>query len=611
MTASPGNARAALVDWNHTRTLSVSGWIPDASSSRRTTGVASSRAMRRFMIVCALLACSPPPKTTTITADDAPERFDDVAFVVTGHLFRFDPSAGVELGLHEHDGKLPDLSPAGLDQAVAQLDKDRRSLMAAEVSTVRQRVERDVLLQAVRAELFSRVDLDSYRTNPITALRAVNLDAYILRDYAPLVRRAQAVIDLCRGLPAYLAQARAILRLPMPRVWIDNAILRTKGFAEFADKDVRQELGASSIPLANQADIDPALDTCKKALTEHATWLEQQQAAGTASYALGEAKFLKMLAETQGVVTDLGRLKAIAEEDLRRNLAATEDAARQIAPNRPTREVVLELADDKPAPNEILETATQQTDAMRRFVETNRIVTIPSNDVALVRESPAFARWNAASLNTPGPFEEAKLPAFYYISPPDPKWPVAEQRAYIIPRDDMLFTTIHEVWPGHFLQKLHIDKSPSKVMRSFCTYTNSEGWAHYTEEMMFDAGAGGGTPQARIGMLKEALLRNARFVATIGLHTGGMTVDQAAKLFEDKAFVDPANARQQAMRGTFDPMYLAYTLGKVMIRNLRADWARKNPGAAPIDFHDTFLSYACAPIPLIRTQMLGDETNPL
>jgi uncharacterized protein (DUF885 family) len=248
---------------------------------------------------------------------------------------------------------------------------------------------------------------------------------------------------------------------------------------------------------------------------------------------------------------------------------------------------------------------------MKRFVVDNRIVTIPSSQVALVRETPPFQRFNAASLDTPGPFEEKSMPSFYYISPPNPKWPADEQKAYIIPRADLLFTTIHEVWPGHFLQKLHIDKHPSKVMRAFCTYSNVEGWAHYAEEMMFDAGAGGGGPAARVGMLKEALLRHARFLAAIGLHTGGMTVDQATKLFEEKGFVDAANARQQAVRGTFDPMYVSYTLGKIMIRNLRIDWMKRHPAMTALDFHDTFLSHACAPVPQIRKLMLGDDSGPI
>ena len=566
--------------------------------------------MSRVLFACALIACSPPPKTKTITADDAPERFDDLSVRVTAHLYALDPGRAISLGFHDFDGKLPDITRVGLENSRAQLEKDHKALLGAEATTARQRVERDVLLAAVRGELVARVDLDRLHTNPMHALSAINLDAYILRDYAPLVQRAQGVIDLCRALPGYLAQARTGMKVPMPRPWIDTALLITKGQLEFADRDVRAQL-AVTIPLANQAGIDPALDLCKQALTEHASWLEQQQPSGTATFALGPETFRKMLADTQGLDIDLAKLAQIADDDLARNTKAIEEAARLIGASRKTRDVVLEQAEDKAPASELLDLATQQTEAMRRFIEDNRIVTIPSKDVALVRETPSFARWNSASLDTPGAFEQKALPAFYYISPPDPKWPAAEQRAYIIPTNDLLFTTIHEVWPGHFLQRLHINKSPSKVLRSFCTYSNSEGWAHYTEEMMFDAGAGNRTPQARIGMLKEALLRNVRFVATLGLHTRGMTVDQATALFGDKGFVDPGNARQQATRGTFDPMYLAYTLGKLMIRKLRDDWMKKHPGAELEDFHDEFLSYGCAPVPVIRREMLNEDSPAL
>jgi uncharacterized protein (DUF885 family) len=568
--------------------------------------------MKRAWFLCALVACSSKPKTSTLTSDDAPEHFSDLAFQVSDHLHHFEPAEAISLGLHDLDGTLPDRSPAALGQITAQLDKDRQRLIAAEPATPREQAERDVLLQEVRKALFRIVDLDAFHTNPMTYSGAINLDAYIIRDYAPLVDRAGAVIKLCTALPAYLAQARSNLKTPIPRPWIDTALLQTRGYLEFADKDVRQQLGTITIPLANQAQIDPALDTCKQALAQHAAWLEQQQPQGTQAFALGQARFMKMLAETQGVETDLARLQAIAEADLRRNTQAIEQAAHAIDPNRPVRDVVLALADDKPASGEVLELATQQAETLRQFVIDHHLVTIPSSETAEVRESPPFQRWNAAFLDRPGPFESKPLASYYYISPPDPKWPEAEQRAYIPPRADLMFTTVHEVWPGHFLQGLHIHKHPSKVLQSFCTYSNSEGWAHYVEEMMFDAGAGGGTPQARVGMLKEALLRNVRFIVTLGEHTGGMTVDQATKLFQDKAFVDPGNARQQAVRGTFDPMFLAYTLGKIMIRQLRTDWQAKHPGAPLGEFHDAFLSYACAPIPMIRRAMLGgDAGSPL
>ena len=279
------------------------------------------------------------------------------------------------------------------------------------------------------------------------------------------------MIKLCAALPAYLAQARTNLTLPMPRPWIDTALLQTRGLAEFADQDVRRAFSTPSSPLANQAEIDPALDTCKAALTEHAAWLAQQQPNGTLGFALGAPTFLRMLAETQGVEIDLARLTAIAEADLNRNLAALEEAARAIDPTRSVAEVVAAMAQDRPTTATVLDVATQQAEAMRQFVLDHRIATIPSSNAAVVRETPPFQRWNSAFLDVPGPFEATPLPSYYYISPPDPAWPVAEQLAYLPPTADLLFTTIHEVYPGHFLHRLHIHQHPSRVLRAFCTYS--------------------------------------------------------------------------------------------------------------------------------------------
>jgi len=559
-----------------------------------------------------LVACSSPVRTSTTRSDDTTTGFDDLAHVVTSHLQRFDPATAVSVGHHDFDGMLPDRSPHALAQTIAQLRKDRDSLRAAGTLTPQQALERDVLMQEVRGALFRYVELDEFHTNPIAYSGAINLDAYIIRDYAPKVRRAGAVIKLCHALPGYLAQARTNIATPIPKPWIDTALLQTRGVGEFADRDVRAELSSVDIPLANQAEIDPALDGCKRALADHAAWLEREQSRGSDKFALGAERYMKMLAETQGIEIDLGRLTAIADADLQRNSRAIAEAAKAIDPRRSVAEVVKAVADDKPPPDGVIALATRQADEMRAFIVANRIVTIPSADVAVVRESPAFQRWNSAFLDRPGPFERLPLPSYYYISPPDPKWPAAEQRAYIPARDDLLFTTIHEVWPGHFLHALHVRKQPSQVLKTFCNYSMVEGWAHYSEEMMFDAGAGKQSPRTRIGMLKKALLRNVRFVVALGEHTGGMTVEQATRLFETQGFVDPGNARQQAVRGTFDPMYLAYTLGKIMIKNLRADWQKRHPGGALGVFHDELLSYGCAPLPLIRRAMLGaDAGGPL
>ena len=576
----------------------MSGRISDALSEIR---ICHSPRMIRYGVIALLVACSAPPKTSTITSDDAPTRFEDLATAIATHLYRLDPDEAVSLGLHDYDGMLPDRSPTALADLIAQLQKDKATLEATGDLTPAQKFERDVLLQRLRGLLFDLVERDVYHHNPMAYTGSINLDAYIIRDYAPIADRAAAVAKTCNALPTFLKQSRDNLQLPIPRTWIDTALLQTKGFIEFADKDIRAELASQA------AAIGPALDTCKAALAEHAAWLEKQQPQGTNDYALGPTKFFAMLRESQGVEIDAKTLAAIADEDLRRNLTAIEEAARAIDPKRPVAAVVEELANVKP--DDVLVFATKQAAEMRAFILANEIVSIPSQDVAVVKESPPFQRWNSAFLNRPGVFEKKQMPSYYYISPPDPKWPPAEQRAYIPPKDDLLFTTVHEVWPGHFLQGLHIRQNASRVLQSYCTYSNSEGWAHYTEEMMFDAGAGGKTPQARVGMLKEALLRNVRFVVTIGLHTKGMTVDEAQKLFATKGFVDAGNARQQAVRGTFDPMYLAYTVGKIMIRKLKTDWMTANPGKSLRDFHDTLLSYGCAPLPLIRRAMLGDAAG--
>ena len=568
------------------------------------------RGMSRSMLVAValVLGCSSqPPRTSTIRSDDVPEHFEDLAFFIANHLYRMNPADAVSLGLHKYDGELPDRTPAALADQQQLLERDRDALLkfATQEMMPLQHDERDVLLSEIKNRLFRLVDQDAYRTNPMSYSGAINLDSYIVRDYAPAFTRAAAVIKLCTGLPAYLAQARTNLVLPMPRPWIETALLQTRGLYEFADRDVRQTLGTTTIPLANQAEIDPALDTCKAALAEHVAWLEKQQPQGTQNFRLGTHKFLKMLADTQGVELDLGRLQAIAEADLRRNLAAMEEAARAIDPTKTTAEVVALVGSDRPSPAEVIGLATAQTKLLRQFILDNKLVSIPGTEDAIVKESPPFQRWNSAFMDSPGVFETKPLPSYYYISPPDPSWPAAEQATYLPPRADLLFTTIHEVYPGHYLHHLHIKANPSKILQAFRNYSTSEGWAHYAEEMMFDAGVGGQTPQLRIGMLKEALLRNVRFVATLGLHTGSLSVEDATKLFAENGFVDAGNARQQAVRGTFDPMYLAYTLGKLMIRNLKADWMKLHPGAAPAEFHDAFLSHGAAPIPVIRRAMLG------
>ena len=214
------------------------------------------------------------------------------------------------------------------------------------------------------------------------------------------------------------------------------------------------------------------------------------------------------------------------------------------------------------------------------------------------------------TIDIPGPYER-NLPSVYYISPPDPSWSPAERAAYVPGQADLLFTSVHEVWPGHFLNFLHANRAESRFGQVFVGYAFAEGWAHYTEEMMWEAGLGAGDPETHIGQLSNALLRDVRFLSAIGLHTRGMTVAESERMFREQAFQDPGSARQQALRGTYDPAYLNYTLGKLMIRKLRDDWTATRGGrSAWRQFHDEFLSYGGPPIPLVRRAMLGEKGGP-
>ena len=253
----------------------------------------------------------------------------------------------------------------------------------------------------------------------------------------------------------------------------------------------------------------------------------------------------------------------------------------------------------------VVDAATKQLADLRKFIQEKDIVSIPGTEEAKVGQAPPYKAWNFAYINIPGPYE-TNLPSTYYVSPPDPSWSKEKQEAYIPGKGSLLFTSVHEVYPGHFVQFLHANRSQSKFGQVFVGYAFAEGWAHYTEEMMYDAGLGRNDAEMHIGQLQEALLRNVRFLSAIGLHTKGMTVEESKKMFLEQGFQDEGSAEQQAERGTFDPAYLNYTMGKLMIRKLREDWTATRGGRGGWkQFHDAFLAYGGPPIPLVSKAMMG------
>lgn len=522
-------------------------------------------------------------------------------------LFQLDPYFAVYQGRHEYDGRLPDWSEAGLKVQAEFLSgaiEKARSFDAASL-TSEARLERDYLVAVARGRLFWLTDADQPHRNPSFYIGGgLDPNVYVARPYADPETRMKAFIAFARRVPQAAAQIRANLRMPMPLSFIEFGKAGFQGLADYYVGDARAAFASVRNP-ALQREFDAAAKAASKAMAGLAQWLEEGRGTATTDFALGEARFARMLDATEMVRVPIAELEAIGRADLRRNQAALHAACDRFAPGRDMAGCMAKLNANKPQGGVVV-AARAQLDQLKAFVAASEIVSIPGPEQAQVAESPPYNRQNFAYIDIPGPYERG-LPSIYYISPPDPTWSKSVQDGYIPGEKDLLFTSVHEVWPGHFLNFLHSNRSPSSFGKIFVGYAFAEGWAHYAEEMAWDAGLGKGDPETHIGQLSNALLRNCRFLSAIGLHTRGMTQAQSEKMFADECYQDEGNARQQAARGTYDPAYLNYTMGKLMIRKLRDDWVPSHGGRSGWKaFHDQFLSYGGPPIPLVRSRMLPD-----
>ena len=523
--------------------------------------------------------------------------------------FEAQPQWGVTEGRHEFDGRLPDWSEAGLGSEVRRLhsEKERASAFDPDTLDDQQRFERDYLIASVESALFWRESVESPFTTPDFYSDALDPHVYVSREYAPLVDRLRAYVRYARAVPDAVRSVRNNLRTPLPRTFVELARTSFGGLASYYTNDVPTVFADVEDSLL-QAEFTGANREAIDAMRGLDSWFESLEASATDDFAMGAERFCEMLWATERVDVGLDELEAVGRGDLERNLAAIKEACAEFRPGESVEACVVRVQADKPAHGPV-EAAMSQLGELRAFVVEKDLVSIPSTEDALVKESPPYMRWNAAFINIPGPYEHG-LPSTYFISPPDPSWSKEDQNAYVPATTDLLFISVHEVWPGHFLQFLHAHETPSTFGKVFGTYAFSEGWAHYVEEMMAEAGLGGNDPAVRIGQLLNALLRNVRFLSAIGLHTGRMSVDESERMFRESAFQDPGNARQQAARGTFDPAYLNYTMGKLMIRKLREDWTASRGGRdAWRRFHDTFLGFGGPPIPLVRAAMMGGQNS--
>jgi hypothetical protein len=562
--------------------------------------------MRSALLCVALLAiaaCNGEEQSAVTPVEQQLPWADFVATTIDEY-YRRNPERAVDAGLHQYDGKASDLSLDAVREYSAWIAATLDAAQGYDHLEGIEAFERDYLVMALGGQAFWFDQTDFLTKNPLAYSWRIDIGVYVDREYAPLEDRLRAYTEYVSHVPRMLQQMRDNLQPPLPAPYVTMSQRVFEGLAGYLADTVPQQFAAVEDE-ALQRQFAAANSAAAQAVQDIADWLGDLKATATQDYALGEELFLRMLRETQGLDITLEQLQAAGQADLDRNLEALYEACAQFAPGESTLECVQKVQDRKP-PEGAVGGATRQLPAIKKFIVDNDIVSIPGTEEALVGEAPPHRRFNFAYIEIPGPFEK-DLPSVYYIAPPDPSWSEEDQRAYIAGETDLLATSIHEVWPGHFLQYLHSNRTDNKIGRHFSTYSYGEGWAHYTEQMMLDAGYGNGDPEIKIGQLLNALLRNVRYMSAIGLHTGGMTVEQSQAMFEEKAFQDFGNASQQAYRGTYDPGYLNYTLGKLMINKLRDDWTDGRGGREAWGaFHDRFLSFGSPPIPLLREQMLGE-----
>jgi len=572
--------------------------------------------------------------------------------------FSAQPFFAAQQGKHEYDGQLPDLSAHGIKREIARLHDERDQLNAVDPAQLepQERFDRAYLLNVVDRDLFYLEKTHFPTTNPYWYLSGYNIDPdmYLSRNYAPLNVRMKAYIKYARGIPKMASDIQANLAGPLPKTYVELGIAVFGGFVDFYKKDIAAVFASVNDP-ALQKDLAEADNNAAVAMSNLSIHLTELRKTATDNFALGKDLYAQMVKDTEQVDLPIEQIEAAGRADLERNTAALKAECATLLPKGTLAACVAKVSAKKPAEG-TLDAARRQLVMLREFVQKNNVVSIPNDDQASVAEAPPYNRNNAAFIQVPGPYDKG-VAATYNIAPPDPKWSKAEQLQYIPSEATLLFTSVHEVWPGHFLQFLHSNSNPDKLEALWVGYAFAEGWAHYCEEMMIEEGLGRGDPELHIGQIMDALLRDVRLLSSIGLHTESWTVAQSEKMFREQAFQDPGNARQQAARGTYDPAYLNYTLGKLMIRKLRADWVAKMesggaaaqtastapPASAPAsaatagaamtgpamagpamtgpsmtgtsagegqalwhDFHDKFLSYGGPPIPMVRKEMMGE-----
>jgi len=577
----------------------------------------------RFLILFLLLTALAVLSGCNGSRAERKKAAEDFARFVDAHFhayFEWRPSAATEAGVHEYDAKLEDYSAGAIRARIAVLSQELLNLNALRRRPLARQDEIDAVFLdgGLRSELLDLETLRLLHRNPMpyVAVPGGAVDALIKRDFAPPAERLRSVIARLRGVPPLLDAMRDNVQDP-PKEFTELAIRSAEGSVGFFGDSVRSwGMQAAGDDAALRRELDDAATRAAEAMSRAAGWLKEELLPRSrGGYAIGGGAFSRKLLYDELLDIPLGRLLAIGEANLEKDRQAFLETARHIAPGRPPLEVMRMISEDHPTEASLLDDTRRDLESIRQFLVDRKIVAIPSQVRPIVAATPPYARTGAfAMMDTPGAFETKATEAYYYVTPPEKDWPPVRKNEHLrlFNRPVMRMISIHEAWPGHYLQFLYSREFPTKTRKLLFCSTNVEGWAHYAEQMMLEEGFGGGDPKTRLAQLSEALLRDCRFVAGIRMHTQGMDVETAARIFMEQGFCERTVALEEARRGTYDPTYLVYTLGKLMIVKMREDYRRHKGAAFSLqEFHNAFVRQGGLPIPLMRQLLLPGDASPL
>ena len=564
----------------------------------------------------ATTASSTPKSTSASASNPVFAAFVDTYF---DSLYSFSPSQGTAAGFHQYDNKVEDLSAANFTRRIAalhwlqrQIDSIRLPQLALDDS-----IDAAMIDGAIKSELQDEEELANWKKNPMPYVGVPGnaVDLLMKRNFAVPSARLKSVTARLRGVPAVLNEMRENVVNP-PKEFTDLAARIAGGSVGFFKGDVATwAKGAAESDSAALHEFTQVNDSVVASMQSAADWLKGTLLPKSrGKYAIGAKAFADKLRYDEMVDIPLGSLLKIGEAQLDKDYKAFVATAQEVAPGKTPAEAMATLETEHPTAADLIPSAKSTVEGLRQFLIDHKIVDIPSEVRPIVTETPPYARSGSfASMDTPGAYETKATEAFYYVTPPEKDWDAkhVEEHLRLFNKSVMNIITVHEVFPGHFLQFVYAPQFPTKTRKLLGAASNAEGWAHYGEQMMVEEGFGNHDPKTRLAQLSEALLRDCRWVVGMKEHTQGMSVQQGAtSYFTKKCFQQPANAYEEARRGAYNPTYLYYTLGKLEIYKLRADYQKARGANYSLrEFHDAFVKQGAMPIKMVRRLLLPNDTS--